>query len=251
MNTYLKQFIEENITLIENQMYDELYYQAQAHGSPIEYSGCGGLTQCLHQINLYPEYDFKELPEQFLAQAPQVIPNYIIPNNVQKISKKFGWRSRIQNLTIGKNVLELAEQSLYDINDLTYIELPPSIKTIGEGALCLNDSLEKIIFNCNIDEIPRDCCYANRALTKVDLPKNLKCIRYRAFGSCDNLNNITLPKTLVNIENEAFAYCYTLNNLSYNGRIADWKSVAIGKNAFYDVPAKTIRCSDGATKLRH
>ena len=131
MNLYLKRFIEDNINLIENQMYDELYYQAQVHGSPIEYSGCGGLTQCLHQIDIYPEYYFKELPEDFLSQAEGVLAEYTIPDNIKKINKNFGWRSHLENFYIGENVIELASDSLAEIEGLIYFEIPASVQIIG------------------------------------------------------------------------------------------------------------------------
>lgn len=93
---------------------------------------------------------------------------------------------------------------------LKEIQLPNSIKELGNGCFANQTSLEIINIPDSINIIPNMAFYNCKKLNKIELPDSIKIIGYGAFKNCNKLYYINLPKSLRIIESKAFYECATL-----------------------------------------
>lgn len=107
--------------------------------------------------------------------------------------------SRSGEYKISSNVTKIAADA-FAYSNLTKIEIPDSVKELGEGAFEYNESLQTLIFGNGITIIPESCCYYNIGLTSVTIPEGITTIEETAFWWCTSLKTITLPSTITRLE---------------------------------------------------
>lgn len=104
----------------------------------------------------------------------------------------------------GMPVIAIAPSGFKDCNSLTSIQLPSSIREIGEFAF----------LNCsNLDEIGKE---SGLIETGINLPDKVTTIGRSAFKGCSNLLSVNLPLNVISIGNYAFAGCTSLSQIDYN-----------------------------------
>ena len=137
-----------------------------------------------------------------------------------------------------------------------------------------------ILYEADIDflpymqRIPRFAFYGNDKLQSFDIPDNIKVIEDYSFDRCENLTNVTisnsvnkftygcfkdckslthiiLPQSITKIGAKTFEGCTSLKKILFEGTVQQWQKAEQRMDAFREVPARTIECIDGVTKLRH
>ena len=103
------------------------------------------------------------------------------------------------------------------LSDKTHITIPESVKSIGDRAFFLCESLNSI-----------------------HLPESVKSIGDEAFLDCTFLTSIHLPESLTSIGNEAFSKCYSLTSIHLPDSLT-----TIGNYAFWDYSLITIYIPKG------
>ena len=95
-------------------------------------------------------------------QSIRSLKNVVIPEGTERIGNKWFWGSRIES-----------------------IEIPSSVKEIGEYAFCNCKNLKKIIFSENgqLEKISK-WCFRSSGLEEVNFPHSVKEIRECAFYEC-------------------------------------------------------------------
>ena len=93
-----------------------------------------------------------------------------------------------------------------DWNDLVKVELPSSLKKIGNNAFSGEKNLRSINIPSNLISIQTSAFEGCEGLTDITLPESLKVLGNKAFYSCTNLKNINLPESLEMIGCGAFDY---------------------------------------------
>ena len=116
------------------------------------------------------------------------------------------------------------------------IELPSTIKSIGNNAFMCYAGLKEIVIREGVTEFGS-----------------------YSFCYCRLLNDVTFPISLASIGNNAFYGCDALSDITYSGTKAQWEAVEKGKkwkgevyddgtngrpSGYYD-KAITIHCVDG------
>ncbi len=96
--------------------------------------------------------------------------------------------------------------------------------TLSSYSLSEMPNLEKVLFNCNV----------------IDIPMGL-------FRCCNKLREVYLPNTILKISKYAFNYCYSLEKVLYNGTISEWNILMENNNIDYfdDTSEYVVVCSDG------
>ena len=134
-------------------------------------------------------------------------------------------------------------------DNITFIVVPNTVKTISSAAFADFKSLEMVILSNSMETIEADTFRNCISLKKVALPKNLiKIGNYafkqthlmsieipnsvtdignNAFELCEHLNSVTLSNNLINIGNSAFEGCKNLNFITLTPNLK-----IIGDNAF-------------------
>ena len=131
MNIALKEFIERNIGLIENNGFEKLYSQAWGNEGEFE---TGELTKLLYEIDIDPLQKMVSVPTYYLQYTKKdwSFEKFKIPSNIIKLDDySFGLSCRINELI-----------------------LPKSIKSIG--SIVFEDSLiYKVSYEGTIEEFKR------------------------------------------------------------------------------------------------
>lgn len=110
MILYIKEFIEENIDLLDKNDFTELYNRCSARGK---------LTDVLYECSIDPLKYMTEIPEGF------------------------AYNSNITNITIHDKITKIPSNA-FEKCDLTTVNIPDSVKIIGEHAFGWCNSLTRV-----------------------------------------------------------------------------------------------------------
>ena len=159
----------------------------------------------------------------------------IIGENIKYLEKKcfYGCKNLKKVQILSNNLVEIAQEAFSECQLLESINLPSSVKFIGEfcfkdtsiiqmelpnklltiqrGAFCNCHRLEEVNIPPAIIHLP-DKLFANcKNLKKITfLGENLKEIGDSCFWSCEKLNQINIPNSIQIVSNHAFANCENL-----------------------------------------
>ena len=116
--------------------------------------------------------------------------------------------------------------------NITKINLPSSLTSIGEGAFQGCTNLQPSVTDQGVEYLgnsdnPYLVLWNGTGITTSSYTINEKCkfIYYSAFNDCRGLTSITLPSSLTSIGERAFQGCSGLETLEYKGTIEQWLSI--------------------------
>lgn len=137
----LKEFIEDNISLIENGNFKELYKKAYRMTSQFN---VGNLTHVLYSIGIDPLEDLTYIPASFFESCDALI-EADIPVHIEHIDESaFYDCNNIYSITVPKNVTELASWSIGGCEELRKIIILGDLKRIDRLAFGQNEKLQVI-----------------------------------------------------------------------------------------------------------
>lgn len=152
MDDQVKIFTEDNIKLIEQDRWEEVYEKAARDliGSQV-----GKFTQFMLEADIHPEQYLKELPESFLSHS--VCREFIIPNHITSIGEAaFTYCTNLTNITIPNSVTSIGEYAFLNCSKLTNLVIGDNVTSIGEYAFCYCESLINVVISNNIIRIDSD-----------------------------------------------------------------------------------------------
>ena len=132
---------------------------------------------------------------------------------------------KITSINIPDSVRYIGEYAFCDQNKLESLTIPVTVKELGNYALAYS-GIKKIVFEEGIKEIPEGICY-----------------------SCGLLETVVLPKSLKKIGSAAFAYCTAFNIDVYSGFDTLPNLTEIGDTAFYNCKMKKFVIPEQITKI--
>ena len=94
------------------------------------------------------------------------------------------------------------------------IEIPASVKIIGDEAFADHDNIETIVLNDNIREIRYQAFYDCDRLQSVVIPDSCKVIGNGAFADCDALKDVYIGSAVEDFGTGVFAGDRNLTNLT-------------------------------------
>lgn len=125
MKKSLKNFIEENIEMIENEEFEVIYSDLDAD---FRYTLIGDFTEALIKAGIDPAKYMKEIPPHYLGGTS--LRSYTIPNNITAIG----------------------EYAFSGYNGLTGVVIPSTVTSIGAYAFRYCSELESITYLGTIDQ---------------------------------------------------------------------------------------------------
>lgn len=126
--------------------------------------------------------------------------------------------------------IEAIDKYAFEGSKIIYINIPNTVKYIGNGAFENCKKLEEIYLPNTITALNNWNLFAgDENLKTVHLPEALTCIPRFAFYNCVSLKNINMPEKLTEIEESAFAYCNKLENITLPDTLSEvWNHVFSG-----------------------
>ena len=146
-------------------------------------------------------------------------------------------------LTSGTSI---SDSAFRDCTILTTVTIPDSVTSIGGSAFSSCTGLTSVTIGNGVTSIGnyafRDCT----GLTSIAIPDSVTSIGDGAFYGCTGLTSATIGKNVKNIPSYAFSGCKGLMSITFNGTIAQWKSISKGAQWKNNVPsACKVICKDG------
>ena len=126
----IKEFIEDNIDLIEDRAWDQIYDNAQFN---LDSESTGGFTLAMLSIGEDPLEYLDYIPDYYLSDTS--ISTFNIPTNMRHLmSGCFSYCHNMKYITIPDNVEVIGDYAFYDAG-LERIIIPPTVHEIGIQAL--------------------------------------------------------------------------------------------------------------------
>jgi hypothetical protein len=182
------------------------------------------------------------------------IENLIIGEDVEIINACMFYNySDLKNVTISNGVKEIGKYA-FAYCGCTTIEIPNSVKTIGNNAFYNAQSLSNVFFEENgTEEIGFACFGYCLNLKSVSLSNSLKNIGDYAFYGCGTLSSIKIPENVESIGQAAFNNCTSLTIVYYNAIAAEYTGIDYSTFGiyplFYNSPVGKIIIGDKVTQL--
>ena len=81
------------------------------------------------------------------------------------------------------------------------------------------------------------------------VPEGVEDVGFMAFADCGSLTKVTLPESLRYIGSATFLNCTALSDIRFRGTRARWNVVRKSADWNEGIPARTVRCKDGAVLI--
>ena len=154
----------------------------------------------------------------------------VIHDTVEEIqSYAFDGCSNLESIVLPNNKhFEIIEFGTFrSCTSLVSINLPETIKKIGDQAFFRCTSLKNVTLPSNIRELGTDSFRYCFTFTEITIPSKLTTIGKSSFAQCVNVEKLTINNGVANIDNQAFYGCSKLYDISLPDSLS-----SIGESAF-------------------
>gem|GEM_PF-4098206 len=111
---------------------------------------------------------------------------------------------KLKEINIPKSVRIIGERALCFLSEVNHLDLPEKLDSIGFAAFDKDFELTELHIPSGIRHIAARTFFYCKKLKKIDLPDKITSIGREAFDGCEALENIKLPDSLKVISREAF-----------------------------------------------
>ncbi|MFQ6724325.1 MAG: leucine-rich repeat protein, partial [Clostridia bacterium] len=160
-----------------------------------------------------------------------IIEHVILPSSITSLDGSFTDCSGLKTVDLSRcvNLNEITNYAFSGCTNLTNIQIPATVTTIGAGAFENCSSIQNLDLEvCNaltqIGDYAFNYC---TALQTISLPNSIQTIGESAFSYCANLASVDLPNSLTEIKTLAFANCTSLTSVDFNNS-TDLNTIAVG-----------------------
>lgn len=137
--------------------------------------------------------------------------------------------ANVERLVVEEGVTHLGDFLCYNSDNLTHIEFPSTLESIGNNAFQSCRNLTYVSLPSSLKSIGNQAFQGCRNLSDIHIPFGVENIGNRAFYNCTALIELDLPISIKHIGNEAFAKCSNITT----ARLAQGLE-SMGDKAFED-----------------
>ena len=184
MQNDIKEFIENNIFFLDNDLFGQFYELADQDLIPVSVSE---LTECLYECGITPLERLNFIPKHFLCGS-NVGGLDFIPSHITKIgSRAFDSCVNLQRIDLRHltRLQYIDEGAFYNCNECEYLYLPDSLKIIAKNAFDYCSSLQYIKMGSNLAAIGFDAFRNCFSLLEIEID----------MSSDDFFKNVTVAKS--------------------------------------------------------
>ncbi|MBR4241090.1 MAG: leucine-rich repeat domain-containing protein, partial [Eubacterium sp.] len=144
------------------------------------------------------------------------------------------WRSdgSIEKVIIEEGITALGNYLLYQVC-AGEVELPSTLKTIGNYALSYNSEVEEYIIPFGVERIGANAFEHCTSMKSVDIPDTVTLVSKNAFKQCYKLESVKIPYSVSSVGNYAFHRCTSLKSAVFESLSS---FVKIGNYCFMNCP---------------
>ena len=136
-----------------------------------------------------------------------------IPNTVTHIKAAFSSCIGLISVEIPNSVKVIGNSAFSICTSLKSIVIPNSVKIIGDSAFCKCTSLKSIVIPGSVKIIGGSAFSECTSLSSVTISNGVMEIGSYAFHACTSLSSITIPNSVTNIRMNAFSCCSSLTSV--------------------------------------
>ena len=209
-------FLEGTPHTIGNSAFESCEELRYSTGLRFETPEEGYLSSELNKIPTYSDLE-KGIKEQTL---------FIIPNTVKTICKDAFKDCK----NLGSCIISSGEPTYYDFS------VPSSVTVMGTSVFQNCESLQRVIFNAKVSQVPFECFSGCKNLKTVTICNSVKVIGISAFRNDVMLNNVIFEGTpLTEICSTAFENCKDLEKITLPKTLQKIRYQAFAKTGLSDI----------------
>ena len=133
----------------------------------------------------------------------------------------------ITSFIFGNEVERIPAYLCYNLKKITSIDLPESLRTIGNGAFYYCSSPTTLIIPNSVTTIGDGAFCGWKGITNLVIPNSVSSIGGSAFGDCSNMVSVHIPDSLSYISAYVFSNCTSLASITIPDSVSE-----IGEFAF-------------------
>ena len=176
----------------------------------VEYSG---ETYTVSAIGDSAFYNLQNLISISIPNSVTIVGNSAFGNCAGLTKAEFGSIESLCNINFknwNSNPLYYAHHLYIDGDEITELEIPSSVTSIGNYAFSGCKELTSLIIPNSVVSIRTDAFEGCSGLTKLTIPNSVTSLGYSAFARCSGLIELSLPNSLTTIGMFAFYGCSSL-----------------------------------------
>ncbi len=128
-------------------------------------------------------------------------------------------RDRITSFVFGEEVEHIPAYLCAGMTNLTSIEIPNSVTSIGDDAFYGCSSLTNVTIGNSVTSIG-DYTFENcSSLTSITIPNSVTSLGEYAFHNCSSLTNVTIGNSVTSIGDYTFENCSSLTNVTIGNSV--------------------------------
>ena len=126
---------------------------------------------------------------------------------------EYAERKDITEVNIPNGVTTIGERAFAKCTNLKKLIIPDSVTTIGASAFNECENLEEVVLSKNIKKLNYRTFADCKRLKKIIIPEGIKELDWAVFSGCENIEEIVLPSSIKTINKQLFLNCKKLKSI--------------------------------------
>lgn len=141
--------------------------------------------------------------------------NTIIPADIEVIGRQAFYYCNLTSINLPNTLTTIGIQAFQYCRSLTSISIPANVTEIGANAFLNCSGLTgNVTIPSGVTVLPNQIFSGCTSITSVTLPEGLLSIGQNCFNNCIGLTELTIPSTVTSINTNALARCSGLVSLT-------------------------------------
>ncbi len=193
-----------------------------------------GPGQSVADISKEIDYEGEAVPVIYLERLFWKIDSCEVPEFIWQLGRDAFRGPDLTSLELPEGLTVIEHEVLCEEYKLETLSIPSSVQVIKLGAFKSCRGLKSVEFaaDCKVESFEDGLFSDCRVLTDINIPENVKVIKYDVFSGCLELKEITIPKSVKEIQPEVFMGCTSLEKVIFEDP-EGW-TVSIKKNGEKD-----------------
>lgn len=175
-----------------------------------------------------PSYKDVSSLTDFLLNKANINPLYYMTS----VPTHFAYNLDITSINIPNNITSIGEWAFSNCSSLTSITIPNSVTEIGGDAFYNCIRLTSINIPDGVRSIEEYAFAGCNKLTSITIPNSVESINDFAFEDCTGLTSITIPNSVTSIRSSTFLGCDNLKEIKYTGNQQQWNKLLVTNEGF-------------------